>query len=47
MVKSVREVEKTLGEVFYDLTEKMKKSREFSRSLFVAKDIKAGESFPM
>ena len=43
MVKSVREVEKALGEVSYDLTEKMKKSREFSRSLFVVKEIKAGE----
>ena len=45
MVKSVREVEKALGEVSYDLTEKMKKSREQSRSLFVVKDIKAGEVF--
>ena len=45
MVKSIREVEKALGEVSYDLTEKMKKSREFSRSLFVVKDIKAGETF--
>ena len=45
MVKSVREVEKALGEVSYDLTEKMKKSREFSRSLFVVKDMKAGEVF--
>ena len=45
MVKSVREVEKALGKVSYDLTEKMKKSRELSRSLFVVKDIKAGEVF--
>ena len=45
MVKSVREVEKALGEVSYDLTEKMKKSRELSRSLFVVKDIKTGEIF--
>ena len=45
MVKSVREVEKALGEVSYNLTEKMKKSRELSRSLFVIKDIKAGEVF--
>jgi len=45
MVKSVRETEKSLGEVSYDLTDKMKKSREFSRSLFVVKDIKAGEIF--
>jgi len=45
MVKSVREVEKALGKVSYDLTEKMKKSRELSRSLFVVKNIKAGEVF--
>ncbi|MBA7590440.1 hypothetical protein ES708_32560 [subsurface metagenome] len=34
MVKSIKEVKKALGEVSYDLTEKMKKSRELSRSLF-------------
>lgn len=45
MVKSIREVEQALGEVSYDLTEKMKKSRELSRSLFLVKDIKAGENF--
>ena len=45
MVKSVREAEKAMGEVSYELTKKMKKSREFSRSLFVVKDIKAGEKF--
>jgi len=45
MVKSIREVKKALGEVSYELTEKIKKSREFSRSLFVVKDIKAGETF--
>jgi len=33
-----------LGTVNYDLTEKTKKSREFSRSLFVVENIKAGES---
>ncbi len=45
MVKSIREVEKALGRVEYTLTEKMKKGREFSRSLFVVKDMKAGEIF--
>ena len=44
MVKAVREVEKALGTVNYDLTEKTRKSREFSRSLFVVEDVKAGES---
>ncbi len=43
MVKAIREVETALGEVSYELTEKMKKSREFARSLFVVEDIKAGE----
>ncbi len=45
MVKSVREVEKAIGKVNYELTDKMKKSREFSRSLFIIKDIKMGEVF--
>lgn len=45
MVKSVREVEKALGKVSYELTEKMKKNREHSRSLFVVKNMKAGETF--
>ena len=45
MVKSVRECEKALGKVSYEFTEKIKKSREFSRSLFVIEDIKAGEKF--
>lgn len=45
MVKTVREVEKAMGSVSYELTKKMKKNREFSRSLFVVKDMKAGEVF--
>lgn len=45
MVKSIREVEKALGTVTYELTEKQLKSREHSRSLFVVKDMKAGEAF--
>lgn len=45
MVSAVREVEKALGEVKYELTEKTKKSREFSRSLFVVEDVKKGENF--
>ena len=43
MVTAVREVEKALGEVSYDLNERAKRSREFSRSLFVVKDTKPGE----
>ncbi|MDT0645911.1 pseudaminic acid synthase [Zunongwangia sp. F260] len=44
MVKAVREAEKAMGIVDYSLTEKQKKGREFSRSLYVIKDIKAGEA---
>lgn len=45
MVSSIRDIEKALGEVTYELTYKMKRSREHSRSLFIVKDIKAGEEF--
>ncbi|MEN4018365.1 MAG: pseudaminic acid synthase [Methanobacterium sp.] len=45
MVKSVREVEKALGKVSYELTEKTKSSREFSRSLFVVEDVEKGDKF--
>lgn len=45
MVDGIRDMEKALGIVTYDLSEKQKKSREHSRSLFVVKDIKAGEVF--
>lgn len=43
MVKAVREAEKAIGVVDYHLTEKQAKGRDFSRSLYVVKDIKAGE----
>lgn len=43
MVKAVREAEVAVGKVDYTLTDKMLKSREFSRSLYVVKTIKAGE----
>ncbi|MCT7541257.1 pseudaminic acid synthase [Aliarcobacter cryaerophilus] len=45
MIKAVRDTEKLLGKVDYTLTEKKKKSRQFARSLYVAKDIKKGEVF--
>jgi len=45
MVKAVRDAEKLIGKVSYELSEKGKKSREFARSLFVAKDLAAGEEF--
>jgi pseudaminic acid synthase len=43
MVTSIRESETSLGVVDYSLTDKQLQSREFSRSLFVVKDIKLGE----
>ncbi|HXW69418.1 MAG TPA: pseudaminic acid synthase [Dissulfurispiraceae bacterium] len=43
MVHFVRDVEKALGTVSYTLSDRAKKSREFSRSLFVIKDMKTGE----
>jgi pseudaminic acid synthase len=45
MVDNVRMIEKALGKVTYELTEKQKKSRKYSRSLFVAQDMKAGDVF--
>lgn len=45
MVKSVREAEKAMGEVKYELTEKVRKNREFVRSLFVVENVKRGETF--
>jgi len=43
MVDAVRDTEKLLGKVTYDLSPKSLKSREFSRSLFVAEDVQEGE----
>jgi pseudaminic acid synthase len=43
MVKAVREAERAIGAVDYTLTEKQQKGREFSRSLYVVKDMKAGD----
>ena len=45
MIKVVRDVEKLKGKVDYSMTEKKKKSRQHSRSLYVAKAIKKGEIF--
>lgn len=43
MVESIRNVEKALGNDNFELTEKMIINQDFSRSLFVVKDINAGE----
>lgn len=47
MVTSIREVEKALGMVTYNLPEKTLKNREFCRSLFIVKDMGTGETFTM
>lgn len=45
MVDDIRRIELALGRVTYELTPKAAREREHSRSLFVAKDMKAGEVF--
>lgn len=43
MVDAVRLTEKLMGRVDYEMTEKKMKSRGFSRSLFVVKEVKEGD----
>ena len=43
MVTSIREIEKALGEVNYELTDRVKKSRDYTRSLFIVEDISKGD----
>src|SRR5690606_2512515 len=43
MVKAVRGAEKAIGKVDYALTDKQKKGKDFSRSLYVVTEIKEGE----
>ncbi len=45
MVTAVRQAEKAVGKISYDLNEKSKANRNFSRSIFVVKDVKKGEIF--
>lgn len=45
MVDNIRKIELALGKVSYELTPKQQREREHSRSLFLAKDMKAGEIF--
>ena len=45
MVDAVRVAEKAVGKVNYEMSEKEQASRVFRRSLFVVKDMKAGEEF--
>lgn len=43
MVTRIRDVEKSIGRVKYELSEKGKHNRHFAKSLFFVKDMKAGE----
>ena len=45
MVEAVRTVEKSLGEVQYEIGQQEARSRVFRRSLFVVRDLKAGDLF--
>lgn len=45
MVEAIRTAEKALGEVRYEVGEREAKSRVFRRSLFVVKEMEAGEAF--
>jgi pseudaminic acid synthase len=45
MVEAIRIAEQSIGRVDYRLSEEQLKSRKFMRSLFVVKDVKAGEEF--
>lgn len=44
MINEIRNIEKALGRVNYDLDEKTMKNRMFSRSLFFTKDIESGQT---
>lgn len=43
MVDAVRRTEKLMGKVDYEMSQKKQKSREFSRSLYITKDVAYGD----
>ena len=47
MVIAVRKAEEMMGGIDYKMTEKKMKSRQFSRSLFIVKDVKSGEKITL
>lgn len=47
MVKSIRNAEKSIGQVNYQLTESQLKGRDFSRSLYIVKNVKKGDIVSM
>ena len=44
MIDAVRLTEKMMGKIDYEMTEQKKKSRQFSRSLFITKDVNVDET---
>jgi len=44
MVDGIRDVEKALGKITYELSPGVEKSKKFARSLFIVKPVKAGEA---
>lgn len=44
MVETVRDTEKLLGTINYDVSKKVEKNRKFARSLFIVEDVKKGET---
>jgi len=45
MVAEIRTIEKAIGEICYELTEKQRSNRAFRRSLFVVEEVRPGEEF--
>ena len=45
MVQEIREAEKAIGKITYEVTEKQAAGRSFARSLYVVQEIKKGEKF--
>ncbi len=45
MVEAIRTVEKALGKISYEVTEKQEANKVFRRSLFVVRDMKTGDEF--
>ena len=45
MVKDIREAEKAIGKVSYEISQQEAENKVFRRSIFVVEDIKAGEQF--
>lgn len=43
LVNQVRDTEKLLGKISYEISDKVKKNKKFARSLFVVKDVNAGD----